>query len=103
MLKSGEHSTRQLRRELGVSVWSLKRSSKEFPVGEPTGPGAFRAGSVSTWVSKLLTSRSRNKFDRWSCHCSVGSEPPEFFHLNIHFRSCEPTLRAEKDGKGIRG
>ena len=42
MLKSGERSAQQLSQELGVSVWSLKRWSKEFPIGEPTDPGAFR-------------------------------------------------------------
>lgn len=41
MLKSGERSAQQLSQELGVSVWSLKRWSKEFSIGGPTGPGAL--------------------------------------------------------------
>src|ERR1700676_3074043 len=40
MLNSGERSAQQLSQELGVSVWSLKRWNKEFPIGGPTGPGA---------------------------------------------------------------
>jgi transposase-like protein len=41
MLKSGERSAQQLSQELGVSVWSLKRWSKEFSIGGQTGPGAL--------------------------------------------------------------
>jgi transposase len=46
MLNSGERSAQQLSQELGVSVWSLKRWNKEFPIGGPTGPGAFRASAL---------------------------------------------------------
>jgi transposase len=46
MLNSGERSAQQLSQELGVSVWSLKRWSKEFPIGGSTGPGAFRASEL---------------------------------------------------------
>ena len=40
--KASERSAQQLSQELGVSVWSLKRWSKEFSIGGPTGPGALR-------------------------------------------------------------
>ena len=40
MLKSGERSAQQLSQELGVSVWSLKRWSKEFWIGGQAGSGA---------------------------------------------------------------
>ena len=43
MLKSGERSAQQLSQELGVSVWSLKRWGKEFPIDGPTGLEALRA------------------------------------------------------------
>ena len=46
MLNSGERSAQQLSQELGVSVWSLKRWSKEFPIGGPTGPGASEPASA---------------------------------------------------------
>jgi len=46
MLKSGERSAQQLSQELGVSVWSLKRWSKEFPIGGPAGPGASEPASA---------------------------------------------------------
>jgi hypothetical protein len=44
----GRWSAQQLSQELGVSVWSLKRWSKEFPIGEPMGPGAFRASEPAS-------------------------------------------------------
>ena len=45
MLKSGERSAQQLSQELGVSVWSLKRWSKEFPIGGPSGPWRLNASA----------------------------------------------------------
>jgi transposase-like protein len=61
MLKSGERSAQQLSQELGVSVWSLKRWSKEFPIGEPTGaPGAFRASEPA---SALEIARLRRELE----------------------------------------
>ena len=60
MLKSGERSGQQLSQELGVSVWSLKRWSKEFPIGEPTGPGAFRASEPA---SALEIARLRRELE----------------------------------------
>ena len=60
MLKSGERSAQQLSQELGVSVWNLKRWSKEFPIGEPTGPGAFRASEPA---SALEIARLRRELE----------------------------------------
>ena len=60
MLKSGERSAQQLSQELGVSVWSLKRWSKEFPIGEPTDPGAFRASEPA---SALEIARLRRELE----------------------------------------
>ena len=60
MLKSGERSGQQLSQELGVSVWSLKRWSKEFPIGEPMGPGAFRASEPA---SALEIARLRRELE----------------------------------------
>jgi transposase len=59
MLKSGERSAQQLSQELGVSVWSLKRWSKEFPIG-PTGPGAFLANEPA---SALEIARLRRELE----------------------------------------
>ena len=58
MLKSGERSAQQLSQELGDSVWSLKRWSKEFPIGE--GPGAFRASEPA---SALEIARLRRELE----------------------------------------
>jgi len=60
MLKSGERSAQQLSQELGVSVWSLKRWSKEFTICEPTGPGAFRASEPA---SALEIARLRRELE----------------------------------------
>ena len=60
MLKSGERSAQQLSQELGVSVWSLKRWSKEFPLGGPTGPGAFLASEPA---SALEMARLRRELE----------------------------------------
>jgi transposase-like protein len=60
MLKSGERSAQQLSQELGVSVWSLKRWSKESPIGGPTGPGAFCAGEPA---SALEIARLRRELE----------------------------------------
>jgi transposase-like protein len=60
MLKSGERSAQQLSQELGVSVWSLNRWSKEFPIGEPTGPGALRASEPA---SSLEIARLRRELE----------------------------------------
>jgi transposase-like protein len=60
MLKSGERSAQQLSQELGVSVWSLKRWSKEFPIGGAAGPGAFCA---SEQASALEIARLRRELE----------------------------------------
>ena len=60
MLKSGERSAQQLSQELGVSVWSLKRWSKEFSVGGPGGPGALR---LSEPASALEMARLRRELE----------------------------------------
>jgi hypothetical protein len=81
MLNSGERSAQQLSQELGVSVWSLKRWNKEFPIGGPTGPGAERllsGGTKLTWghakklgkpVQHIYPSRKERIFNPDSlCH-----------------------------------
>jgi transposase-like protein len=60
MLKSGERSAQQLSQELGVSVWSLKRWSKEFPVSGQPGPGASRS---SERASALEIARLRRELE----------------------------------------
>ena len=60
MLKSGERSAQQLSQELGVSVWSLKRWSKEFSIGGQTGPGALR---LSEPASALEIARLRRELE----------------------------------------
>ena len=60
MLKSGDRSAQQLSQELGISVWSLKRWSKEFPLGGPTGPGAFLASEPA---SALEMARLRRELE----------------------------------------
>src|SRR6202521_851784 len=60
MLKSGERSAQQLSQELGVSVWSLKRWSKEGWIGEQTGPGALR---LSEPTSALEIARPRRELE----------------------------------------
>jgi transposase-like protein len=60
MLNSGERSAQQLSQELGVSVWSLKRWNKEFPIGGPSGPGAYR---VSEPASALEIARLRRELE----------------------------------------
>jgi transposase len=60
MLKSGERSAQQLGQELGVSVWSLKRWSKEFSIDRPTGPGVLR---VSEPASALEIARLRRELE----------------------------------------
>ena len=60
MLKSGERSAQQLSQELGVSVWSLKRWSKEFSIGGQTGPGAL---TLSEPASALEIARLRRELE----------------------------------------
>src|SRR3984893_312599 len=60
MLKSGDRSAQQLSQELGISVWSLKRWSKEFALGGPTGPGAFLASEPA---SALEMARLRRELE----------------------------------------
>src|ERR1700730_5089914 len=60
MLKSGERTAQQLSQELGVSVWSLKRWSKEVWIGEQTGPGALR---LSEPTSALEIARLRRELE----------------------------------------
>ena len=60
MLKSGERSVQQLSQELGVSVWSLKRWSKEFSIDRPTGLGVLR---VSEPASALEIARLRRELE----------------------------------------
>ena len=48
ILQSGERSAQQLSQEPGVSVWSLKRWSKEFSIGGQTGPGALRLSEAAS-------------------------------------------------------
>jgi transposase len=59
MLKSGERSAQQLSQELGVSVWSLKRWSKEFSIGGQ-GPGAL---TLSEPASALEIARLRRELE----------------------------------------
>jgi transposase len=58
MLKSGERSAQQLSQELGVSVWSLQRWSKEFPIEGPI--GALRASEPA---SALEIARLRRELE----------------------------------------
>ena len=60
MLKSGERSAQQLGQELGVSVWSLKRWSKEFPTDGPTGLDTLRASEPA---SALEIARLRRELE----------------------------------------
>jgi transposase len=60
MLQSGERSAQQLSLELGVSVWSLKRWSKEFPIGGSAAPGAFCASEPA---SALEMARLRRELE----------------------------------------
>lgn len=60
MLKSGERSAQQLGQELGVSVWSLKRWSKEFPLDGPTGLDSLRASEPA---SALELARLRRELE----------------------------------------
>src|SRR5271166_3294586 len=60
MLKSGERSAQQLSQELGVSVWSLKRWSKEFSIGGQAGPGAL---TLSEPASALEIARLRRELE----------------------------------------
>ena len=60
MLKSGERSVQQLSQELGVSVWSLKRWSKEFWIGGQTGSGA---STLSEPASALELARLRRELE----------------------------------------
>ena len=60
MLKSGERSAQQLSQELGVSVWSLKRWSKEFPIDGPTGLDALGASEPA---SALEIARLRRELE----------------------------------------
>ena len=60
MLKSGERSAQQLSQELGVSVWSLKRWSKEFSIGGQRGPGAL---TLSEPASALEIARLRRELE----------------------------------------
>ena len=60
MLKSGERSAQQLSQELGVSVWSLKRWSKEFSIDGPTGLDALRASEPA---SALEIARLRRELE----------------------------------------
>jgi transposase-like protein len=60
MLKSGERSAQQLSQELGVSVWSLKRWSKEFWIGGQAGSGA---STLSEPASALELARLRRELE----------------------------------------
>ena len=60
MLKSGERSAQQLSQELGVSVWSLKRWSKEFWIGGQAGSGA---STLSESASALELARLRRELE----------------------------------------
>lgn len=60
MLKSGKRSAQQLSQELGVSVWSLKRWSKEFPIDGPMGLDVSR---VSEPASALEITRLRRELE----------------------------------------
>jgi transposase len=60
MLKSGERSAQQLSQELGVSVWSLKRWSKEFWIGGQAGSGA---STLSEPASALEMARLRRELE----------------------------------------
>jgi len=60
MLKSGERSAQQLSQELGVSVWSLKRWSKEFWIGGQAGPGALTSSEPA---SALEIARLRRELE----------------------------------------
>ena len=60
MLKSGERSAQQLSQELGVSVWSLKRWSKEFSIRGQTGPGTL---TLSEPASALEMARLRRELE----------------------------------------
>jgi transposase len=60
MLKSGERSAQQLSQELGVSVWSLKRWSKEFPIDGPRGLDTLRASEPA---SALEMARLRRELE----------------------------------------
>ena len=60
MLKSGERSVQQLSQELGVSVWSLKRWSKEFWIGGQAGSGA---STLSEPASALEMARLRRELE----------------------------------------
>ena len=60
MLKSGDRSAQQLSQELGISVWSLKRWSKEFSIGGQPGPGALR---LSEPASALEIARLRRELE----------------------------------------
>ena len=60
MLKSGERSAQQLSQELGVSVWSLKRWSKEFWIGGQAGSGA---STLSEPASALEIARLRRELE----------------------------------------
>ena len=60
MRLGGRWSAQQLSHELGVPVWSLKRWSKEFPIGEPTGRGALRASEPA---SALEIARLRRELE----------------------------------------